>query len=76
VSQTLYANVFTDAGNVYRRARQFNPSRLFRSFGFGVALISPLGPLGIDMGYGLDKIDNFGQPAPGWQMHFRLGNFF
>jgi len=76
VSQTLYANVFTDAGNVYRRARQYNPSRLFRSFGFGVALVSPLGPLGVDVGYGLDKVDGFGRPAPGWQMHFRLGNFF
>lgn len=76
VSQTLYANVFTDAGNVYRRARQYNPSRLFRSFGFGIALVSPLGPLGVDVGYGLDKVDAFGRPAPGWQMHFRLGNFF
>jgi len=76
VSQSLYANVFTDAGNVYRRARQYNPSRLFRSFGFGIALVSPLGPLGVDVGYGLDKVDAFGRPAPGWQMHFRLGNFF
>lgn len=76
VSQSLYLNVFSDAGNVYRRARQYNPSRLFRSFGFGAALVSPLGPLGIDMGYGLDKVDATGRPAPGWQVHFRLGNFF
>jgi len=76
VTQALYMNVFSDAGNVYRRARQYNPSRMFRSFGFGVALVSPLGPLGIDMGYGLDKVDATGKPAPGWQVHFRLGNFF
>lgn len=76
VSQTLYMNVFTDAGNVYRRARQYNPSRMFRSAGFGVALVSPLGPIGIDMGYGFDKVDTAGRPAPGWQVHFRLGNFF
>jgi outer membrane protein insertion porin family len=76
VSQTLYLNVFSDAGNVYRRARQFNPSRMFRSAGFGVALVSPLGPIGIDMGYGFDKVDTAGRPAPGWQVHFRLGNFF
>lgn len=76
ISQALYANVFTDAGNVYRRMREYNPSRLFRSVGFGVAIISPLGPIGLDIGYGLDKTDVLGKPKPGWQMHFRLGNFF
>jgi outer membrane protein insertion porin family len=76
ISQALYANVFTDAGNVYRRMREYNPSRLFRSVGFGVAIISPLGPIGLDIGYGLDKTDLLGKPKPGWQLHFRLGNFF
>jgi outer membrane protein insertion porin family len=69
-------NVFSDAGNVYRRAREYNPMRLFRSVGVGVAVISPLGPLGLDRGYGVDKLDAFGKPKPGWQLHFRLGNFF
>jgi outer membrane protein insertion porin family len=76
VSQAIYLNVFTDAGNVYRRAREYNPSRLFRSVGVGVAVISPLGPIGMDLGYGLDKTDLLGKPKPGWQLHFRLGNFF
>lgn len=76
VSQSLYLNVFTDAGNVYRRVRYFNPTRMFRSFGFGVALVSPLGPLGIDVGYGIDRVDRTGAPNPGWQAHFRLGNFY
>ena len=76
ISQALYADIFTDAGNVYRRAREYNPTRLFRSIGVGVAVISPLGPLGLDLGYGLDKLDTFGKPKPGWQLHFRLGNFF
>ena len=76
ISQALYLNIFTDAGNVYRRVREYNPTRLFRSVGAGVALISPLGPIGLDLGYGLDKTDIFGKPKPGWQLHFRLGNFF
>ena len=75
ISQALYVNMFFDAGNVYRSARQYNPLRLFRSFGLGVAVISPLGPLGIDFGYGLDKVDIAGRPNPGWKLHFRLGNF-
>ncbi len=76
LSQQFYVNIFSDAGNVYGRARQFNPTRLFRSVGAGVALISPLGPIGIDLGYGLDRVDQTGKPKPGWQLHFRLGNFF
>ena len=76
VSQMIYMNVFTDAGNLYARAREYNPTRLFRSIGFGASLISPLGPLGIDMGYGLDRTDLNGKPKPGWQFHFRLGNVF
>jgi outer membrane protein insertion porin family len=76
ISQALYLNLFIDAGNVYRSARQYNPLRLFRSYGVGVAVISPLGPLGLDLGYGLDRVDTNGRPAPGWKVHFRLGNFF
>jgi outer membrane protein insertion porin family len=76
ISQALYLNTFFDAGNVYREARQYNPLRLYRSFGVGVAVISPLGPLGVDMGYGLDRENLLGQPDPAWKLHFRLGNFF
>ncbi|HKT59576.1 MAG TPA: outer membrane protein assembly factor BamA [Gemmatimonadales bacterium] len=76
VSQSLYVDAFFDAGNVYRSARQWDPTRLFRGAGFGAAVISPLGPIGIDLGYGFDKVDGQGRPAPGWQLHFKLGNFF
>jgi outer membrane protein insertion porin family len=76
ISQQLYVSIFSDAGNVYSRARQYNPTRLFRSVGIGAAVVSPLGPIGIDLGYGLDRTDAFGKPTPGWQLHFRLGNFF
>ena len=44
--------------------------------GFGVAVVSPLGPIGIDLGYGFDRTNLALQPDPGWQLHFRLGNFF
>jgi outer membrane protein insertion porin family len=76
VSQSLYVDAFFDAGNVYRSARQWDPTRLFRGAGFGAAVISPLGPIGIDLGYGFDKTDGAGNPKPGWQLHFKLGNFF
>ncbi len=76
VSQSLYFSTFLDAGNVYRTARQYDPSRLFRGAGFGVAVLSPLGPIGIDLGYGFDKVTRTGRPDPGWQLHFKLGQFF
>jgi outer membrane protein insertion porin family len=76
ISQSLYFSMFFDAGNVYRTARQWDPTRLFRGAGFGAAVISPLGPIGIDLGYGFDRVDSNGRPNPGWQVHFKLGNFF
>lgn len=76
LSQSLYVNTFFDAGNVYRSAREYDPTRLFRGAGVGAALVSPLGPIGVDLGYGFDKVDAAGRPAPGWQLHFKLGNFF
>ena len=75
LSQSIYVDAFFDAGNVYRTTSQYNPSRLFRGIGVGAALVSPLGPIGIDLGYGLDRTDLLGHPAPGWKVHFRLGNF-
>jgi outer membrane protein insertion porin family len=76
ISQSVYLSTFMDAGNVYRDARQFDPSRLFRGAGFGAALITPLGPIGVDLGYGFNRVDLDGRPDPGWKLHFKLGNFF
>ena len=76
ISQSLYANLFLDAGNVYRTARQWDPTRLYRGAGVGVALVSPLGPIGLDFAYGFDRLDAAGEPNPGWQLHFKVGNFF
>ncbi len=76
VSQSLYFSTFLDAGNVFRTPGQYDPTRLFRGAGAGVALISPLGPIGIDMAYGFDRVDRDGRPDPGWKLHFKLGNFF
>jgi outer membrane protein insertion porin family len=72
----LYLNAFYDAGNIWARAQDFDPTRLFRGAGIGASLITPLGPLGLDLGYGFDRRDPNGRPAPKWQLHFRLGQFF
>ena len=76
VNQSLYLNTFFEGGNVWNKPREFDPTRLFRSAGFGAATLSPLGPLGVDIGYGFDKVDASGRPTPGWKLHFKLGQFF
>lgn len=81
LNQMFYLNVFTDAGNNYASARQINPTRLFRSAGVGVSTVTPLGPLGLDMAYGFDRITVDAvtlraRPDPKWQFHFRLGQLF
>ncbi len=76
LSQMFYTYGFYDAGNLWSRAGDFNTGRLFRGSGVGVAVISPLGPIGLDLAYGFDKTDRLGNADPGWKLHFRLGNFF
>ena len=76
VSQQLYADAFYDAGNVWAEAGDFNPTRLLRGAGIGISLISPVGPMGLDLAYGFDRRNVLGQPAPAWKLHFRLGTPF
>ncbi len=66
-SDQISLNAFYDAGNVWRQPGDFDPTRLFRGAGFGVQLVTPFGPIGLDYAYGFDK------PNPGWQLHFRMG---
>jgi outer membrane protein insertion porin family len=66
-SDQISLNLFYDAGNVYRNPGDFDPTRLFRGAGFGIQLVTPFGPIGLDYAYGFDK------PQPGWQLHFRMG---
>ena len=76
INPQIYLSSFFDAGNVWDRPRDFNPTRLFRGAGFGAALVTPLGPLGLDFGYGFDRLDRLGRKDPGWKVHFKFGQFF
>lgn len=76
VNQQLYLSSFYDAGNLWARPRDFDPTRLFRGAGFGASLVTPLGPLGIDLGYGFDRTDAAGRKDPKWQVHFKFGQIF
>lgn len=73
---SVFLNAFYDAGNVWASAHGLNPARLLRGFGIGVSLITPMGPLGVDYAYGIDRRDHLGRPNPGWKLHFRFGQVF
>src|SRR5690625_306545 len=70
LTDNISASLFYDAGNVWRRAVDINPTRLFRSAGIGVMLITPFGPIGLDYTYGFDRTN------PGWKLHFKFGQGF
>ena len=67
ISAMASVSAFFDAGNVWNRPQDIDPTRLFRGAGFGVQLVTPFGPIGLDYGYGFDKA------IPGWQFHFNMG---
>ena len=70
LNSNLGMSAFYDVGNIWRDPGDINTSRLFRGAGFGVQLVTPFGPIGLDYAYGFDK------PQPGWQLHFKMGPNF
>ncbi len=70
LNSNLGMSAFYDVGNLWRGPRDINTSGLFRGAGFGVQLVTPFGPIGLDYAYGFDK------PQPGWQLHFKMGPNF
>ena len=72
-SQSVYADVFYDVGNVYATAAAFNPTRLFRGAGIGVALVTPLGPIGLDLGLRLRQGQRLGAAGPGLESPLQDG---
>ena len=71
---TIYALAFAEAGNCWTDVKDFAPFNLKRSAGVGARIyLSMLGFLGIDWGYGFDKV--WGRRG-GSQIHFVLGQEF
>ncbi|HKJ02360.1 MAG TPA: outer membrane protein assembly factor BamA, partial [Longimicrobiales bacterium] len=70
LNDQISMGLFYDAGNVWRAPRDIDPTKLYRGAGFGLQLVTPFGPIGLDYAYGFDKT------TPGWQLHFRMGPGF
>lgn len=70
---TIFILGFAEGGNNWGTYKEFNPFDLKRSAGVGARIFMPaFGLLGIDWGYGFDKIQ--GSPTrSGPQFHFTIG---
>ncbi len=72
-SATIFVLGFLEAGNNWSSYKQYNPFDLKRSVGFGARIFMPaFGLIGIDYGYGFDKIPGVKDQAAG-QFHFTIG---
>lgn len=72
----IFVLTFAEAGNVWQKFAHADPFNLKRSLGFGARVQVPaVGLLGIDLGYGFDPIDAFGEKS-GWRTHFQFGRAF
>lgn len=75
-SATIFVLGFLEAGNNWGSYSQYNPFDLKRSAGFGARIFMPaFGLIGIDYGYGFDKIPGVKDKASG-QFHFTIGQQF
>jgi len=73
---TIYALVFTEAGNNFASAREYSPFNLLRSTGGGVRVFLPMfGLLGLDYAYGFDNNPYRSNSGKG-QFHFFIGQQF
>jgi len=71
-SATIFVLAFAEGGNVWNNFSQFNPFNVRRSVGVGARVFLPIfGLLGLDYGYGFDKIPGIPDANKG-QFHFSI----
>jgi outer membrane protein insertion porin family len=72
----IYIIGFLEAGNAWYEFREINPFNVHRSAGFGARVFLPMiGMLGVDWGYGFDRIPQNPDSHRG-QFHFTIGQTF
>lgn len=72
VSNSMEVHTFLDGGSVFLRERSFSSEDLRWSTGVGMRYLSPIGPIGFDIGHPLDEKD--GEPSV--RIHFSVGSTF
>ncbi|NJK97544.1 MAG: BamA/TamA family outer membrane protein [Bacteroidales bacterium] len=76
-SASIYGLGFLEAGNAWYDHSKFNPFSVYRSAGVGIRAFLPMfGLLGIDWGYGFDKLTGPSGNLGKGQFHFVIGQQF
>ncbi len=71
-TSTIYIEAFFEAGNAWSGTKDFDPFNLKRAAGIGARIYLPMfGLLGLDWGYGFDKIPGI-PSASGSHFHFSM----
>jgi outer membrane protein assembly factor BamA len=70
---SLDLGFFLEAGNLWVDRTNFDPTALRYTAGVGVRYVTPVGPLAFDVGYNLDRDEDFNEPTT--QFHFSIGVF-
>jgi len=63
--------IFTDAGNVWSEINLFKPADIKYTAGFGIALLTPIGPIRFDYGFKLNKEKSDKDPSA-----YHIGIYF
>ncbi len=75
-SATIYALLFTEAGNFWNDIADYRPYQLARSAGAGVRVFLPMfGLIGFDYGFGWDRESIFGIQPSGNNIFSKYGQF-
>jgi outer membrane protein insertion porin family len=72
MADSFSTHLFLDAGNVFLRERDFSLGDIRTSTGIGFQYLSPIGPIGFDVGHPLDE--KSGEPSV--RVHFSVGSAF
>lgn len=72
VQEATSLHVFLDSGAVYLQDRSLAADDMRYSTGIGVRYLSPIGPIGFDLGHPLDE--KSGEPSV--RLHFNIGSNF
>ncbi len=73
VYKDLRGVAFVDAGNVYPTIADLDPGNLNYGTGFGLRYKTPIGPVGVDIAFPLNRIQ---QKQASFQVYFTIGQTF
>jgi outer membrane protein insertion porin family len=73
VFSSLDLGLFFEAGNLWGNRANFELGALRYTSGVGLRYVTPVGPLAFDVGYNLDRDEDFNEPTT--QFHFSIGVF-